>query len=410
MIRSKPASRRWRRNWPRARPQAPDPSGFALTSPDGQFSLSFTGLVQADARFFLEDDADAGADSFLMRRVRPGIRGRLGDRLSFRIVPEFAGSASLLDAHADVTLWPSLRLRAGKFKAPFGLERLQSGSDLRFIERGQPTGLAPNRDLGLQFYGDLAGGTVSYAAGLFNGVPDGGSADSDLTDDKDAVARLMLTPLKSSDLAALKGLSFGLAASYGREKGAVGRSSLSGYRSPGQASVFSYRSSEEAADSVWADGERVRLAPQLTYHFGPFGLLAEYTQASHDVRRGDTTDTLTHEAWQIAASWILTGEANSFGGVTPNRPLHPAQGQWGAWELAARLGELNLDGDSFPTYANPDRAITGLQAWAVGLNWYPQKQFKAAITYEHTTFDGGAEDGADREDEQALFARLQVSF
>lgn len=385
-------------------------SGFGVTSSDGQFSLSFTGLVQADARFFLDDGEDAGTDSFLMRRVRPGIRGRLGDRLAFRIVPEFAGSASLLDAHADLTLWPNLRLRAGKFKAPFGLERLQSGSELRFIERGHPTSLAPNRDIGIQFYGDLAGGTVSYAAGVFNGVPDGGSADSDLSDEKDAVARLMLTPMKQSDLAALKGLSLGVAASYGDENGSAGRSALAGYRSPGQVSVFSYRSSEEAADAVWADGERVRLAPQLTYYHGPFGLLAEYTQASHDVRRGDTTDTLTHEAWQIAASWILTGEANSFGGVTPDRPFDPAQGLWGAWELVARLGELNLDDDTFPTYADPDRAVAGIQSWAVGVNWHMQKYLKTSLTYEQTSFDSGGADGTDREDERTLFARMQVNF
>ena len=40
-------------------------------------------------------------------------------------------------------------LTAGKFKVPVGLERLESATDIRFIERGFPTSLVPNRDLGV---------------------------------------------------------------------------------------------------------------------------------------------------------------------------------------------------------------------------------------------------------------------
>ena len=63
-------------------------------------------------------------------------------------------------------------LTAGKFKVPVGLERLQSATDIRFIERAFPTSLVPNRDLGLSFGGDAAGGVVNYSFGYFNGVSD----------------------------------------------------------------------------------------------------------------------------------------------------------------------------------------------------------------------------------------------
>jgi hypothetical protein len=60
-----------------------------------------------------------------------------------------------------------------------GLERLQSGSELLFVERGLPTNLVPNRDVGAQLFGDLFDGTISYALGAFNGVPDLGNGDLD---------------------------------------------------------------------------------------------------------------------------------------------------------------------------------------------------------------------------------------
>jgi hypothetical protein len=74
------------------------------------------------------------------------------------------------DAWVDVKLHAAARVKVGKLKSPFGLERLQSATALGFVERGFPTALAPNRDVGVQVWGDVAGGVVSWAAGVFDGV------------------------------------------------------------------------------------------------------------------------------------------------------------------------------------------------------------------------------------------------
>jgi phosphate-selective porin OprO and OprP len=363
--------------------------GFSLAAPDKSFELKLSGLVQADARFFFGDDEKPQSDTFLLRRVRPTLEGKVGNHGEFRITPDFAGSATtLLEGYGGYNVSPALNLRVGKFKAPFGLERLQSGANLRFIERAHPTSLAPNRDIGVQVSGDLAGGVLSYAAGVFNGVVDGGSSVSDSSDDFDFVGRLFLTPFKNADAEALKGLSIGIAASTGKEEGSLSASQLPSYRSPGQASVFSYRSSTNAADGVFADGDRVRISPQLTYYVGSFGLIGEYVRASQEVRRETQSDTLDHEAWQIAASTILTGEKNSFRGVTPKNAFNLSKGNWGAFELAARYSELKLDDATFPTYANRDGSVSGIQSVAVGLNWYLNRNLKSSLTYEQSTFDG----------------------
>jgi hypothetical protein len=80
-------------------------------------------------------------------------------------------------------------------KEPVGLERLQSGANLLFIERGLPTQLVPNRDVGVQLHGKVWGNTLAYQVGYFNGVEDGGSGDIEVTDDgKDPAARLFVHP------------------------------------------------------------------------------------------------------------------------------------------------------------------------------------------------------------------------
>jgi len=385
-------------------------SGFALTSADKSFDLKLRGLIQADARFFSGDDAKPQSDTFTLRRVRPTLDGTVGKNGEFRVTPEFAGSAtSLLDAYGGYKFSPELRLRIGKFKSPFGLERLQSGSDLRFIERAHPTSLAPNRDIGALIFGDLAGETVSYAAGVFNGVADGGSSVSDTSDDKDFTGRLFLTPFKNTDSDALRGLGFGIAGSIGKEEGSVTSSGLTTIRSPGQSTVFSYRSSTNEADNVIADGDRVRWSPQFTYYTGSFGIIGEFVTSEQEVSRGEESVSLVNDAWQIAASYVLTGEENSFRGITPKTPFDLEAGTWGAWELAARVSELNIDSDSFKTYADPAKSVESIQSLALGVNWYLNRNLKTSLTYEQSAFEGGEKTG-DREDEQVLFARLQVAF
>ena len=66
--------------------------GFALVSPDKQAELKLRGLLQFDGRFGLDDDKDA--DTFLFRRVRPTLEGKLG-KAAFRFTPEFANAITV---------------------------------------------------------------------------------------------------------------------------------------------------------------------------------------------------------------------------------------------------------------------------------------------------------------------------
>lgn len=253
----------------------------------------------------------------------------------FRIMTDFgAGLATIQDLHLDARIWPHASFRFGKFKSPFGLERLQSAADLMFILRATPTSLAPNRDLGLQMYGDFGDGVLSYQVGVFNGVLDGGSGDLDDRDGKDLTARVFAHPFKKSQMAAIQGLGIGFAANTGRQNGNATTPNLPSYRTAGQ-TFFRYRSDGTAAGTTIADGQRYRLSPQAYYYAGPFGLMTEYVFTSQEVSRGASTGQIKNDAWQVTASYVLTGEKQSYRGLTPKEPFDLKAHTYGAFEIAS---------------------------------------------------------------------------
>lgn len=398
-------------------------NGFAVTSADSNFVFKVRGYVQTDARFYASDRVDTAAnDSFLIRRARPIIEGTSFGKLDYRVMLDFGSQASLSsgnnallqDAYANLRLLPELQVQAGKFKEPVGLERLQSGANLLFAERAYPTQLVPNRDVGVQLHGDLFGNALRYELGAFNGVADGGSGDFDSTDpDKDVAGRLFAQPFRTSNVGALQGLGFGISGTYGEREG-----SLRPFVSEGLQRFFTYRTSSTAGSpNVLADGTHWRLSPQAYYYWGPFGLLAEYAVSSLEVRQagGGTgagvEETLAHTGWQVAASWFLTGEANSFKTVNPRRPVtFRGGGGWGAVELAARVSQLNVDEDAFPIFANPATAAKEALSLGLGVNWHLNRNLKFTLDYAHTEFEAASGNPFAETSEDVIISRLQFSF
>lgn len=376
-------------------------SGFSWRSADTNFVFRLRGNVQADARFFIEDTG-AVNDSFLLRRVRPSFEGTVWKNYDFRVMPDFAGnSVTLLDAYADLKFSPYFSLLAGKTKSPFGLERLVSQTSLLFIERGLPTSLAPNRDVGFQARGGLFDQRLDWTLGVLNGTPDGGSSVSDLDDDKEFAGRLFSHPFRNSDSDWLRGVGLGVAATYGDKTGTA----PAPYTTVNQQTFFRYN------NTVVNDGTHWRLGPQAYWYSGPLGLLAEYTISTQELRAGTTLQDIEHTSWQIAVSYVLTGENSSYRGVTPAKTFSLSEGTWGAFELAARYGELDIDNDAFPVFASPAVSATKVQSAGVGVNWYLNRNVKVTLNYNWSGFDGPVTaPNIGARDEHAIFSRVQLSF
>jgi phosphate-selective porin OprO/OprP len=403
-------------------------SRFQVGSTDNANFVRLRGTLHVDDRVFGGGSVPETADTFLLRRVRPTVEGTFGGIYDFRFAPDFGGGRSIVvDAYVTARFNPGFVLTAGKFKPPVGLERLQSGADIRFIERGLPTLLVPNRDLGVQFSGEFSGGAFAYQVGYFNGVTDGQSSDNlaapDVESDTagDYAARVFFQPFVNSDNFNLRGLGFGIGTTWQDVGGNAANTYLSAYRSQGQQSVFGYRPNTATGvtpnDATFADGQRLRLAPQFYSYRGNFGFLGEYTQVEQDVSRtvgGSTlSDTLTNTAWQGQFSWFVTGEEENFRGFAPQSTWQPGKPGWGALELVARYQELDVDDDAFAgganSFANPLTAITQETSYGLGLNWYPWNTVKLSINYDRSSFQGGAATG-DRADEQALFSRFAINY
>lgn len=394
--------------------------GFSLKNAKGDYEIKFTGLAQIDGRYFIGDDS-AFRDGFQARRLRPTIQGNLGKLVSFRFTPEFAGSGfgdasgnSIVDAYFDLKFSPAASLRIGKQKGPIGLERLQSGGSIELIERGFPTELVPNRDLGVALFGELAQGTVSYTLGVFNGTADGrdvAAADDGL---KEYEGRLFVEPFKN-DYSFFKGLGFGIAGSTGVKDG-TGANLLPRYRTPGQNVFFNYGETA-GATGYFATGSHNRYAPQAYFYRNSFGLLAEYVSSEQTIARtnGGAEQSLSNTAYSVTASYVLTGEDASFKGVKPSQPYAIGGDGFGAVELVARVGNLSIDDDAFvgtaaTRLANPDVSAKKADSYGLGVNWYLTQNAKLTADYNETRFEGGAAAGADRNTEKALFTRLTIQY
>jgi phosphate-selective porin OprO/OprP len=391
--------------------------GFSIQSADNSNNIKLRGVLHVDGRALLSDDDTIVDDQFLLRRVRPIVEGTVGGIYDFRFTPDFAqGRTVIQDAYVTGRFAPGFQFTGGKFKAPIGLERLQSANDIRFVERAYPTSLVTNRDIGLQVAGNVLDDRLAYQVAFLNGANDGRSSedfsDVEVNDDKEWAARIFAQPFANSDSFALRGLGLGVAGSFTSQEGTATQTLLPQYRTPAQSTFFKYRT------AAVATGDRTRIAPQFFYYAGRFGLLGEWTEGSQDVALAGTLglreDQVDTTAWQIQAAFFLTGEEESFKGYKPNSVFSLENGTWGGWELVARYHELEIDDAAFAggadSFADPLASARKASTIGVGLNWYLNQNVKWMLNYEVTSFDGGAADGGDREDEEAILTRVALGF
>jgi len=438
-----------------------------VTGPDGQsydqvvtveegdaYKFRLGTLLQPQGRFFIETPDDTS--TFLMRRARLIADGTVARNFDFNFQVDLLSSGlwvtntapvntvTVQDAWINAKAWDWLQLRVGKMKSPIGIERWQSANARWFTDLITTTYLAPNRSIGAMLHGNVYGGVAQYWASLVNGEPDGGSSDLSTggQNTKEFQGRLAITPFARTDWEPLKELTLGAGVTYAPQLNGLGR-----YGTANQQQFFTYNSG--TINSTLANpGEQVRFVPNLTYFWGPFGLYAEAAWSTVGVTGSTTTrttnsvttvtrvrntagatvgtfntttsrvttntqslsDTFTNFAWQVAASYMLTGEKNSFRAIKPKRPFNPSTGGWGALQVAARAGQLTVDDGIFPVYSDPNIWARQSTTFGASLNWILNENVKLTLQYDYTSFLGGAPDGADAPDNSAITTQVQLSF
>lgn len=399
--------------------------GFKISSSDKKHQVRVRGAAQADARFFVEDNGFRGTDKFEVKQARIWLEGYFFKDLYFKIMPDFAAGSNILpDAYLDYAYHPSASLLVGKFKPSISLERLQGDSDGTFLERAFPTYLASNRDVGIQLHGGfskpgykaetVAGpidtkNTFNYQIGVMNGSGDDGSPNNnspDTDDNKEVVGRLFAHPFHHTGYTWLEGLGLGVAGSAGNPN----RQALRAQATPiGRTTYLDYARTNAGFAAPTSDGSTYRIYPQAYWYSGPFGAIGEYVVSSQHLVSGRTDVKQDNKAWQILASYVVTGEDNSFGGIKPIQNFDPLKGKWGALQLAARYSELDVDDDTF-RIIDPNQSASRAKAWTIGANWYLNSNALIRANYENVSFDGGAARGRDMQNEQIFATRFQLAF
>jgi phosphate-selective porin OprO/OprP len=408
---------------PKDDPIAAGVNGITVKSDEGKFLLKIGADLQLDYRGFLEpgsfvsaNSAASGAavptgaamfsDAAVLRRARPTFSGTLYQHIDYFVRPDFGlGQTVLYDAYVELRYWNRLQFRAGKFKPPVGMERLQSDDDTSFVERGLPTLLAPSRDIGYMVSGELLNAHVSYAAGVFGGAPDNGLGDRVALDRPDYAARVFLRPFLGGAENRLGGLGFGMGVSAGSMDGIA----TPVYRTFGQNAFLNF------ASGVTSAGYRTRIAPQAHYYTGPFGVFSEYTFSQEGFQKGPARQTVMFRSWQVQLTYIVTGERKSFNSPVPRRPLDFRnlgfrKHGWGAVELAARAGDFSAsDGIYANGLADPAKSARRAREWVGGVNWYLNRLVRISVDYAHTNFERGAVSG-NRPTERAILSRFQINW
>ncbi len=124
---------------------------------------------------------------------------------------------------------------------------------------------------------------------------------------------------------------------------------------------------------------------------------------AHSWAGGDNLSTLGFSAWYAQAAWSITGESRSYNGsqgkfkrLVPLQNFNLSQGTWGAFELATRFGDNDL---------NSKDVIGGDEiAFTIALNWYVNYNIRFIADYRRsldvnnsplTRPDGSEPDGAE---------------
>ena len=143
---------------------APKPGGY----------LQVLGVARPDTN----DNGKHDPTSFLVRRARVGLHGKVGRGIAYEVEAELTNPARpLRDAFIAIEMIPRHRIQVGQQKTPFGYENGVGSTKLLVVRRSLvSTELARGptlRDLGIALYGDWvlpAGLAIEYGMAVVNGA------------------------------------------------------------------------------------------------------------------------------------------------------------------------------------------------------------------------------------------------
>jgi len=417
----------------------------SFSTADGQFTAALRGQIQLDTAAYLQPSAGPittdlrrsgpalGAsasnvdltharnlkDGTLWRRARIGIDGTAYGDWDYRILFDFGGSGvedagQLYEAWAQYSGLRPFHIRVGAWPQPIGLEDQASTNTQLFLERPAIADVARNLAAGDTRIGAGAFGYDNYwfvsadVTGRTIGVVNTGTVISSLGnavgaaqtfgDQLGFVGRGVFTPFHGSDWR----VNLGVHGSY-----VVQPANTSGPGTNGLTPVSGMAVTLKDTQELRVDGTQLintgaiparnadTIGGEIAVQKGP--LFAQSEIESIHVSRSDGQPSPTFGGWYVEGGWMLTGEPRlynastaAFDGPAVAHPFSLKDHGPGAWELAMRYSEADLNFNAGPLGAAPMAdAIRGgdSQIWSFGLNWYPNQVFRVMFDIDRVRID-----------------------
>jgi phosphate-selective porin OprO and OprP len=431
-----------------------DNGRLQITSSDGRFSAALRALIQFDSGYYMQEHSAnllpaAYGNNFSsgsnFRRIYLNLQGRVFGDWSYNMNFDFGGSGgtetpghvqSVYLEYDGAAPWA---FRIGAYPPPSNLEDSTASGDTIFLERNSPSDLQRNiaggdgRDAISVLY---ATPTV-YGALSFTGdkiqtgakalATAGATAASTFDEQEGLVGRLSWLPISEDHAHWLIGVN-GTYVIKLPESVAYGLPNLS--NTPGATALNSFTFSDPPEFTFDSNGYTLANTGALNANHisqwgvetagnwksvygqaGYYGYEVDRSQVAYATTSG--TQIVQPEAdhfsgWYAQGTWLLTGEERLYnvgtGAFTPpvvDHPLNFHNGDWGAFEIAARYSDLNLNDHVNDTanvqIANAAGAPSGTHTYdfyntarggdqrvvTAGINWYPNTVVKLALNYEY---------------------------
>ncbi|RIJ15713.1 hypothetical protein D1227_19670 [Henriciella mobilis] len=355
-----------------------------LTFEGENFELVFGGRLHADT-VSVNDDITPIPSKSDIRRFRVNATLTVADTFRVKLDHDVGGvSTGWKNAWIEYRGVDDLSIKAGQHIVPFNGEDMMSSNNLKLMERGLPSALAPNFAVGgsVRYRGD----NWSITGGYF-----GDPIDQDpirATDEGESiVGRVVFAPVKKRKRAIhLAG------ALEHRQLKDLEPSRVSAQPEFGLSGVTLIRTGTQPDVDAYTNYNF-----EAGYMQGPFVVKGQYITRQNDAPLiGDPS----FYGASVEAAYVITGERQRYSSTSGTFGAIRPRGKYGAFELAARFSTLDL---------NDGLIAGGKQSnYTVGVNWYVNENVRLMGNYVSADVSpnrNGVDESAD-----ALMGRLQIAY
>lgn len=388
--------------------------GLVVESANADFSMAVGGRIHADAMAHRNDQSlinrDNGSstgatDGTDIRRARIYLSGTASKDWRYVIEGDFAGNTvSMKGVFGVYTGFNNLDITFGNQKHAMSMEVQESTNDIMFTERGMTYALTvPYFDRALGVNAKVEGDTWNLQAGLYG---DQFAPERDAGNDEGYGYAIRGTWNPIWDKKA--GHMVHLGANHGL-RAVSNQTNLLAFKGD-----FSYETTNssnlrllDTPNIVGLDEVELNVL-EFAAMYGPLSFQSEYAIANV---KADQNYNFT--AWYANVGYTLTGEHRSykptdgeFKRLKPKTEFNLTRGTWGAWELAGRLDQLDLN----------DNDVLGGDGsrYSIALNWYLTYNFRLMADYSKIfDIDKGPiiqNNGDDADNIDTFTLRAQVAF